>query len=226
MADTQRKKNRGPATARPRTEKAEVAAPFTPGKIDIVERVTDTLTSMFNRKQINQLQYGAGDRYRTAVQMTSASAGGSMDFERARGSSGLSSTPALTYLLAAETVSEARKKLYPRDFAIMHRVCAVGLTVEQAAKQLYDPVYDKGWTVYLEEAGRRLRAGLDEMADMWWPDARVPVDRRTGREVRPMRSDMSERAAVTDVQAVPQSSSVVHATKDKIFRGPQKRGSM
>lgn len=223
LADSRRKKHKGPATARPRTETAEVSAPMTAGKIDRVERICDTLTSMFNRRQISQLQYGAGDRYRSAWEMTSASSGGSMDFERARGSSGLSPTPALTYLLAAEIVSEARKKLYPVDFAIVHRVSVIGLTIEQAAKQLYDARFDGEWPLYLRRAGMRFREGLDQMADMWWPDARSKIEKKTGEDVRAMRRMMTERPEVSDAVSVAPSSSVAHATRDKVYRGPQRR---
>jgi hypothetical protein len=226
VADTQRKKNRGPTTARPRTEKAEVSGAYTAGKTDVVERVIDTLTSMFNRRQITQLQLGAGERYRVAHEMTSASMGGSMDFDRVRsGSAGAAhQTPAMTYLLAAETVSEARKRLYPRDFAIVHRVCVLGLTIEQAARQLYDSQWDGEWTPYVRQAGWKFRNGLDALADMWWPDSKTKTDPKTGEEVRPMRRTRTERATVTDAVTVAPSSSVAHATRDKVYRGVQKRG--
>ena len=147
-----------------------------------------------------------------------------MDFDRARGSSGLSPTPALTFLLAAETVSEARKKLYPKDFAIVHRVCVLGLTIEKAAQELYDQRFDGSWRVYLEEAGRKFRAGLDALADMWWPDSKVKTDKRTGHEIRPIRSVMTERPLSTDSTAVLEpTTSVAHATRDKVYRGPLKR---
>jgi hypothetical protein len=145
-----------------------------------------------------------------------------MDFERARGSSGLSPTPALTFLMAAEDVSEARKRLYPKDFAIVHRVCVVGLTIEQAARQLYDEQWDGKWPAYHTEAGRKFRNGLDALADMWWPDTKVVVDRK-GNEIRPIRGVMSDRATASEVTAVVQSPSVAHATRDKIYRGPQRR---
>lgn len=224
MANSRRKKDKGPTTARPKTETAEVSHPRIEGKTEFVNRVMDTLTSMFNRRQISQLQYGAGDRYRMAHEMTSASSGGSMDFERARGSSGMSPTPALTFLLAAELVSEAKRKLYPVDFAMVHRVCVIGLSIEQAAKQLYDERFDGEWTPYVRRAGTRFREGLDILADMWWPDARTMVDKKTGQEIRPMRATVVERAEVTDApppDRVP--SAVAHATRDKVYRGPQRR---
>lgn len=224
MASSKRKKQNEPTTARPKTETAEVSHPRLEGKTEFVVRVMDTLTSMFNRRQISQLQYGAGDRYRMAHEMTSASSGGSMDFDRARGSSGLAPTPALTFLLAAEITSQARMKLYPKDFAMVHRVCVIGLSIEQAARQLYDPKWDGEWPAYVREAGRKFRAGLDEMADMWWPDARTKTDPVTGEEVRPIRASRTERAGVTDAPAPDRvGSSVAHATREKVYRGPQRR---
>jgi hypothetical protein len=180
---------------------------------------------MFNRRQISQLQYAAGDRYRCAHDMTYASSGGSMDFDRARGSSGLSPTPALTFLLAAETVSEAKRRLYPRDFAIVHRVTVLGMSIESAARELYDPRFDGEWTPYVRQAGWKFRNGLDALADMWWPDSKTKTDAKTGEEIRPIRNIRTEKAKVTDAPPPDRGGSkVVHATRDKIYRGVQKRG--
>lgn len=225
MANTQRKKFKGPVTARPRTEKAEIAAAITAGKSEVVERVTDTLTSMFNRKQISQRQYAAGDRYRMAFEMLSGSPGGSMDFDRARGGSGRPSQgPALQYAMAADIVNDVKLKLlYPKDYAVIHRVCVIGLTIEQAARQLYDERFDGDWPPYQREAGHKFRSGLDGLADRWWPDSKTKTDPRTGEEVRPMRRFMTERAEPSDVIAVAPSSKVAHATRDKVYRGPQRK---
>lgn len=224
MADSRRKKHKGPATARPRTETAEVSAPMTAGKIDRVERVVDTLTSMFNRRQISQLQYSAGDRYRMAFERLSGSAGGALDFDRARGSVGTPSQgPALQYSIASDICNDAKLKLYPIDFAVVHRVCVLGLSLEQAAKQLYEGRADVPWPAYLRRAGMRFREGLDQLGDMWWPDARSKIEKKTGDDVRAMRRTMNERAEVTDAVSVAPSSTVAHATRDKVYRGPQKR---
>lgn len=224
MANSKRKRDDKFHTARQRTERDEVSHPRLEGKTEFVDRISDTLTSMFNRKQISQLQFGAGDRYRMAHEMTSASSGGSMDFDRARGSRGTAPVcPALTFLLAAECTSQARLMLYPVDFALVHRVCVIGLTIEAAARQLYDPQFDGDWPPYVRRAGTRFREGLDRLADMWWPDSRTPVDKKTGEEIRPIRGSMDERSTVTNVQVVSPSPSVAHATRDKVFRGTQRR---
>lgn len=226
MANTKRKRGKVQEDARPRTETAEVSHPRLEGNTEFVSRVTDTLTSMYNRKQITMMQFCAGDRYRLSHEMTSASSGGSMDFDRARGSRGTAPiSPALTFLLAAECVSEARKKLYPKDFAIVHRVCVLGLSIEGAAKQLYDARFDGAWDPYVKEAGRKFRVGLENLAEMWWPDSvasekRRTKDKKTGEEIRPIRNIRNGKSTVTDAPAPNRNpSGVVHATKDKIYRG-------
>ena len=203
--------------ARPKTETAEVAHPRVPGKTEFVDRITDTLTTMYNRRQISQLQYGAGEHYRTAWAMTSASPGGSMDFDRVRGGASSAAGPALTYLMAAEVVHQAKFRLYPRDYAVVHRVCVLGLPVEKTARELYDERFDGAWRLYLLDVGRRLRTGLDELADLWWPDARGKTDPKTGAEMRNMRTFRPERPEVTDATEVPKASHVAHATRDKVF---------
>jgi hypothetical protein len=218
VANSKRKRDTKVQTARPKTETAEVASPWTHGKVEYVERVTDTLTSMFSRRQLTQLEFSAGDRYRESFQMLTASAGGSMDFEKTRVSSGPRVGQALKYVMAAEVCNDAKLKLYPKDFALVHRVCVVGLTIEQSAKQLFDAKYDGPWPPYLKEAGHKFRTGLGMLADMWWPDSRVPKNKNTGEEIHPMRSMRTERPIVTDSKTVTQSTSVAHATKDKVYR--------
>lgn len=223
MANSKRKRANKTYTARPTTETAEVSHPTVTGHTQYVDRVTDTLTSMYNRRQLTQLQFAAGDRYRMSHEMTTASSGGAMDFDRARGSSGPSQGISLTYMIAADCCRDAKLKLYPNHFALVHRICVIGLTIEAAAKQLYDERYDGPWPPYLKNAGYNFRQALDKLAEMWWPDSRTKRDPKTGEEIRPMRSMRKERPVVTNAKAVPQASSVAHATRDKVYRGTQKR---
>jgi hypothetical protein len=198
-----------------------VESPYRLEKMDRVERVTDTLTSMFNRKQLTQLQFAAGDRYRMSWEMTSASSGGSMDFDRVRGRSGPSMGFADTYLSAADDVHQVKLKLNnPKTYAMIHRVCVVGLTIEQAARQLHDPKWDRRWKTYLKEATFRFHTGLDDMAEKWWPDSRTQRDPKTGEEIRAMRNIRTEKAAVTNAPPPERGASrVAHATRDKVYRG-------
>jgi len=195
-------------TAVPRTETARVDHPRLAGLTESVVRVTDTLAAMFKRKQISEREYMTAERIRMAQERLYGAVGGVMDMDRARGGSTPGQPPALGYMIAAETMSEIRRFLYPQDYAVVHRVCGLGMTVEEAAANLYAAVPTRAQK---EDCGRRLRAGLEEMARRWFPDNKGQGHR--------MRSHVSERAGVTDVESVPVASSVAHATRDRVFRG-------
>jgi len=192
-------------SAVPKTQLDRVDHPRLAGLVETVHRVTDTLSAMFKRKQIGEREYMAAEKYRTCFAALYGQMGGVGDFERSRGGSNPGSPPAPHFLLAAEAVSEVRKYLYPKDFCVVYRVVALGMTIEQATEQLYDPVTRAS----KEDCGRRLREGLSQMADRWYPENQGAGHR--------MRSHVSERAQATDIEAVPQAN-VAHATRDKVYR--------
>lgn len=194
-------------SAAPKIETAKVVHPRLAGCIEIVQRVVDTIEVMRKRRHISDREFMAADHYRTCWDTVHGSVGGVMDFDRPRGGSLPGQPPAPRYLLASEVCSEVRRYLYPQDYAVVHRVCALGLSIEEAAMQLYQihPTRPQK-----EDCGRRLREGLAQMADRWFPERRGHGNR--------MRSHVDERATVTDVDTVSSSSIVVHATRDKIFR--------
>jgi hypothetical protein len=185
------------------TEIAQVAHPRLAGLTETVRRVVDTIDAMRKRKHINERQYQTAERYRTCFATLYGVMGGVGDFERSRGGGSPGSPPAPHYMLASETVSEVRKYLYPKDYAVVHRVCCLGMTIQEAAEQLYDPVTRPA----LEDCGRRLREGLDQMADRWFP-----MGKSQG-----IRSVVMEKAGVSEAQHVPQGKAV-HATGDKVYR--------
>lgn len=194
-------------SAAPKVEIAKVVHPRLAGCIEIVQRVVDTLDAMRKRRHLSEREYQAADHYRTCWDTVHGSVGGVMDFDRPRGGALPGQPPAPRYLLASEVCSEARRYLYPQDYAVVHRVCALGMSVEETAMHLYqiNPTRPQK-----EDCGRRLREGLAQMADRWFPEHR-------GRGNR-MRSHVEERATATDAATVSSSSVVVHATRDKIFR--------
>lgn len=194
-------------SAAPKTQSDKVAHPRLAGYVETVRRVVDTLDAMRKRKHISEREYQAADHYRTCFATLYGSMGGALDFDRARGGSTPGSPPAPHYMLASEVVSSVRSFLYPKDYAVVHRVTALGMSIEEAAAQLYAPVTRAA----KEDCGRRLREGLAQMADKWFPENRGQASR--------MRSHVSERAGVTDVEAVPRSSSVAHATRERVYRG-------
>lgn len=205
-AKTRRRAPYDPSAA-PKTETAKVAHPRLAGYVEIVQRVVDTLDVMRKRRHLSEREFQAADHYRTCWDTVHGSVGGVMDYERARGGSLPGQPPAPRYLLASEVCSEVRRYLYPQDYAVVHRVCALGLSIEEAAMQLYQISPTRPQK---EDCGRRLREGLAQMADRWFPERRGAGNR--------MRAHVEERATVTDIDTVSSSSIVVHATRDKIFR--------
>jgi hypothetical protein len=177
MPKAQKTKRREVTLARPKTEAAVVASPTVPGKTQEVDRVVDLLTQMYNRRDISQIQFAAGDRYRTSFEMLSASAGGAGDFDRVRGA-GNPSGMAETYVAAAKAVSDARLRLlYPRDHAVLHRVCVEGKTLERTAQEI--SASDSGIKLDRQLVGYMLKAALSQLAAAWWPDRVPKIDQGT-----------------------------------------------
>lgn len=186
MASAKRKRikssRRTVTLARPRTESIEVVVPTLEGKTDVsktqtVERVIDLLTQMYNRRDISQVQFAAGDRYRTAFEMTSGSAGGAGDFNRVRGRSGPGSITDV-YVEAAQFVSDARMKiLYPRDYAVLHRVCVEGKTLERVSQEL--STSDYGIKLDRQAVGYMFKSALSQLAAAWWPTKVPKIDQST-----------------------------------------------
>jgi len=194
-------------SARPRTEAVNVASPTVSGATDHVQRVIDPLMAMFKRRQIGERDYMAGDRYRLAYETLYGATGGVGDYERSRGGSLPGQPPAPSYLVAADLVSEVRHFLYPKDYAVVYRICVLGLTIKEASEQLYQ---DRPTRAQEEDCGRRLREGLSQLADRWFP-ARAGAGSK-------IRAHVEERAMAGDTDAVPRSGGVVHATRDRIYK--------
>lgn len=150
-----------PPTARPQTETTQVSHPTVPGHVEHVERTCDTLSTMLRRNQLPRRAYAAGERYRNSYDTLLQAAGGAMDFERARGGSIPGQPPGFAQIEASRAIAQAREKLYARDYLVVHRVCALGHSLGDL-----DALFDDK-----REAGRALRRGLRELANLWWPDS-------------------------------------------------------
>lgn len=194
------------AAGAPQTERSYVSHPTLPGHVEMVSRVVDTLSAMLKRRQLGKREYQAADHYRTAFATLGGAMGGSMDFDRARGGSTPGSPPGPHMLIASDTVDQVKAMLYPRDYAVVYRVCALGMSIEETTEQLYGNPSTRSQR---DDCSGRLRASLEAMADRWFPENRG----RGGN----MRSHVTERPSATDVAAVPQGQAV-HATSGKVFR--------
>lgn len=149
------------AVRKRRVVQVSVHSPYGHG-IDRVQKVFDQLATMFKRKQLTERQFQAGERLQRANDVIYGQAGGAMDFDRARGSGVPGQPPIMPYLLASESIANAKNRLYPRDFATVWRVCIEGKKVDDCCGLFNEGPGGR-------EAGRALRRGLDELADMWWP---------------------------------------------------------
>lgn len=199
----------GKPNGRPKTETAWVSHPSLEGYVETVQRNIDTLDVMRKRKQLSEREYQAADRIRMAHERLNGAIGGAGDFERSPGGSLPGRPPAVSYLIAADTLRDAKLKIYPKHYAIVYQVCIEGRSIEQAAAHFYQGVPTRQQK---EEAGWRLREGLGMIADEWYGPENSNGSNR-------MRSHISERPSVTDVQSVPRSSTVAHATRDRVVRG-------
>lgn len=116
-----------------KVEAAKVASPYGHG-IDRVLRAVDTLAVMTRRGQLTDAQYHAGQRYRHCYDVIYGQMGGASDFERTRGKGLPGSPPSFSYLQASEIVSQVKRILYPRDYAVVHRVCVEGYRLGNAPR--------------------------------------------------------------------------------------------
>lgn len=199
-----RERNKTP-TARPDTELVGVPSPYAHG-IDYVRRVVDTLNTMYRRKQITKREHDAGSRIQDAFGALYGVMGGAMDFDRVRGGSQPGSPPGPPQLAASELLGSVRDRLYPEDWAVVLRVCGEGMSIEEAANNLYGAPASRS---QMEDCGRRLREGLRQMADRWFP-----LERAQGGGIRSIRT---ERPYAMGTETV-SPANVAHATKDKIYR--------
>lgn len=68
-----------PPTARPPTISARVSSPYTPGTIDRVERVLDSVLQLRRSRQITEEQYQAARTYQAAYEELQRGIGSAMD---------------------------------------------------------------------------------------------------------------------------------------------------
>lgn len=158
-------------SARARTKIVEVSHPTVAGHTERVHRVVNGLEAMYRAKLFGREPLAARRRYEAAViwrgawDRISSSVGGAMDFDRIRGPSLPGEAPAVPYLMAAERLREARGAMYAADHRIATLVLGEGYTVADVARMIHGSPIKK---VKVEEVGTRLRAGLDELADLWF----------------------------------------------------------
>jgi len=116
-------------------------------------------------------------------------------------------SPPITFLVAAEAVREAKAKLWPRHFAIVHRITVLGRTFEGVSQEL--TALDLGRTFVRRDIATIFSESLDMLAEMWWPDA-------APREAR-ITSVIYGKPMVTEAVTVEPHPGVAHVTRDKVY---------
>lgn len=162
---------------------------------------------MFKRKQLSKTEYQAGIRIQEAFDTLTAGPGGSMDFDRVRGGSAPGSPPSPPQIDASNLLNLVQSALYNQDWAVVLRVCGQGMSIEETTENLYGKPTSRAQR---DDCGRRLKEGLRQMADRWFPRERS----EQGGGMRFMRS---EKATATDVVATAPGRTA-HATKDRVYR--------
>lgn len=202
-----RAKKVAPPSARAATRRVNVSSPTVPGAQESVLRTVNTIEHMRQRKQITAHSYHAAERMWQAYETIYGQTGGVMDMDRSRGGGSPGSPPLPPYLEAAETLSFAKRILYPMDYRIVTLVACMGKTIDEAAVMVWHRTPQRADK---EEVGRRLRTGLRELADRWFGS--------DGKDDR--REIVGERADVAyTVQAgTIAQGNAAHATGHKVFR--------
>lgn len=143
-----------------RTIEGEVHNPFG-HDTSVVVKLYDPVVAMLKRRQITSDQFQAAERLQFAYETVHGQAGGAMDFDRSRSSGVPGQMPAPPYMVASETLRLAKMWLYPRDYAVVFRVCIQGIKIADCAH-----LFGVGKEGRLE-AGRALKRGLTQLAEKW-----------------------------------------------------------
>jgi hypothetical protein len=199
-----------PKWAPPKTAPARVDSPTVPGAVEHLTRAVSTVDAMHQRRQLSDAQHRAAQKCCNAYEVLYGAAGGAMDYDRARGSGPPGKTPHLAALLAADTMAEAREALYDDDHVIIMLVVCQGLSIEETALRLFGA--DE--RAHKEEAGRRLRVALTELAKLWY-GGDVQSRRSSPIAVKPWTAPGAKHCPGEE-RTVPKGRAA-HATSDRIY---------
>jgi hypothetical protein len=170
--------------AHPKVIEGYVHNPYGNGT-NVVYKIWDPLVAMQKKGQITADQYEAAQRLQFAYETVYGQAGGAMDFDRARGGGSPGAGPAQFYMVASETLRLAKTWLYPRDHAVVYRICIQGMKVADCAN-----LFGEGKEAKLE-AGRALKRGLSELARRWGYSSAIAKSKASFyREEEPVVQDI------------------------------------
>lgn len=138
------------------------------GNLTRTRSAVDRLTG---KNKLDRQQVEAADTYRTAFETLQSPLGGSMDFDRVRGSAGCKSPPEAA-AIATETLKQARHVLGIQGTIIVEQIVCHGQTTEVCARLVCS--YSDGEKVAARDVnyvGRVLREGLTQLGLKWHPSS-------------------------------------------------------
>lgn len=174
---------------------------------DRVRRVVSTIETMHRRRQLDERQKMAADRYRWAYETCPSEIRCALNQDGLGGGGGSASrSPAENQMLAAAWLKDALRLLGIHDGKVVERVCGRGDTLQEIAEAMSPGKRPSKRQVEL--IGFRLRDGLTALADLWWP------------ERHRMRSMMGEGARPSGASSGPidrEAIRAAHATRTRVF---------
>ncbi len=154
-----------------------VASPWNNG-FDRIQRVVDTITVMHRRKQLDQRQHDAAQRYRFAFEACHGAVRSSLNVDNFTPGAPGSRTPSSPLLMAAEILNETRRLLGAIDGLVVEMVAGQGCSIEEATARMCGRDKDgRCREGDLRTIGSRLREALNLLAYRWFgPDRRAKHD--------------------------------------------------
>lgn len=140
-----------------------------------ISRVVPAVNRLYGKNKLDLRQHVAADTYRNAFETVRSIMGGALNFDRAVGTGFANRSPTEACLLAAETLTQAKRHLGAQAIVIIESIVCDGHSIEECTRRIYD-VRDgeKPSARDINYIGRRLREGLSELADLWHPRSRRP----------------------------------------------------
>lgn len=190
----QKPEKAGVAGQKRETRTVSVESPYGKGEApDRVERVVDTIALMHRAHQIDHRQESAARKVQAAWEMAPASLKCALGQDNSGGGSGTGS-PTERQLYAGRALNDVRAVLGNIDSKVVLRVCGMGYSIVETARMMFAVRADAKVSKRDEDrVGSRLRMGLTELADHWWPKPPKLRAMRGG----PMTPDARPTAAAT-----------------------------
>lgn len=144
----------------------QVESPYDSAQRDVVVRNIreSSLATMFARRQIDEAQLMAGQRFRALYER--ASSRGSMAVDPSKepvDTSGISDPIPDRVITAARELHSVRAELGRIGYGLVSMVCGQGLTIDQVAKRMYVAAHE-GDRMFV---GKLFREHLDVLAASW-----------------------------------------------------------